>query len=498
MPRFEEAGVYGVGFGRDPNVRSLVAGAAELSPKDRERRIEAISGVTERNSSVALGNFIELASRPGSTVLAKATYADPKEKVSIVRLRAVARTEKAPTGYDDVLGHTVKVEWLGSADLRIKTKAFNKIAATLTPIKLADALDIVGGEEVVATEAPAIEVQTAKPETEAKSAGKFDPPTVSPTLPKNLILYGPPGTGKTFRALELAAQFGERRRMVTFHPGFAYEEFVEGLRPASDGKGGPIRYDVLPGVFRQACEAARSAPDTPHLLVIDEVNRANLASVLGELITLIEEDKRGVEVTLPYSKSPFSVPGNLWIVGTMNTADRSIALMDIALRRRFTFQEIGVDYEALRTDFAKCEDPELAELDLPAILAAMNERLRYLLDRDHQIGHAWLFGVRSLSDLRDRFAGRILPLLAEYFFDDWSRACLVLGEHPSKTRPTDLIRKRVVSDAEKKRLFGDAIGDGSERTLYDPSEPATWQPAHFAKIAPDPAQSIAEANGDAA
>ena len=205
---------------------------------------------------------------------------------------------------------------------------------------------------------------------------------------------------------------------------------MEGLRPTSDGKGGPIRYAVVPGTFLQACEAARSEADAPHLLVIDEINRANLASVLGELITIIEEDKRGVSVTLTYSKVEFSVPGNLWIVGTMNTADRSIALMDVALRRRFIFQEVGVDYEALAADFAECQDPELEDIDLRAILQVMNERLRYFLDRDHQIGHAWLFGVRSLADLRQRFAGRILPLLAEYFFDDWSRACLVLGEQP--------------------------------------------------------------------
>ena len=296
----------------------------------------------------------------------------------------------------------------------------------------------------------------------------------------------------------MAAQFGNRKRTVSFHPGFAYEEFVEGLRPTSDGQGGPIRYEVVPGVFRQACEAARAAPDDPYLLVIDEVNRANLASVLGELITVIEEDKRELPVTLPYSKVEFSVPGNLWIVGTMNTSDRSIALMDIALRRRFTFREVGVDYAALTADFAECQDPELAGLDLSAVLRAMNERLRYLLDREHQIGHAWLFGIRSVADLRRRFAGRILPLLAEYFFDDWSRACLILGEHTMKVRATDLIAKRKIGPAEKKRLFGDAATHGSERVLYDPGEPTTWELGHFTKICPEPPHAEAEPVEDAA
>lgn len=488
LPRFQEARVYGVGFGAEPGVRSLVAGAAELAPGERKRRAQAIASTTEKNASVALTNFIELAARPGSIVLAKATYADATAKVSIVRVRGIARTGKPPTGYDDALGHTIPVEWLGNADLRIRTKAFNKIAAALAPIKLADALDIIGGEEAAATE-----------ETGGSAAVPPSPPSAQPALPKNLILYGPPGTGKTFRALgEMAAQFGQRKRTVSFHPGFAYEEFVEGLRPTSDGQGGPIRYEVVPGIFRQACQAAQAAPEAPYLLVIDEVNRANLASVLGELITVIEEDKRGVPVTLPYSKEDFSVPGNLWIVGTMNTADRSIALMDVALRRRFIFREVGVDYAALGADFAECQDPELAGLDLPAVLRAMNERLRYLLDREHQIGHAWLFGVRSLVDLRERFAGRILPLLAEYFFDDWSRACLVLGEHPTKARPTDLIVKRVIGQAEKKRLFGDAATNGPERVLYDPGEPTSWELGHFAKIYPGPPSAEAEPLGDAA
>ena len=494
LPRFREAGVYAVGFGAEPHVRSLVEGAAELPPDQRKLRAQQIAGVAEKNASVALANFIELAARPGSIVLAKATYADPKTNVSISHIRGVARTSKPPTGHDDALGHTMLVEWLGDADLRIRTKAFNKIAATLTPIKLADALDIIGGEEVGTINGP-VDVENLPPTED--ELGKVS--SAQPTLPKNLILYGPPGTGKTFRALgEMATQFGDRKRTVTFHPGFAYEEFVEGLRPTSDGKGGPIRYEVVPGVFRQACEAARAAPEAPYLLVIDEVNRANLASVLGELITIVEEDKRGTLVTLPYSKVEFSVPGNLWIVGTMNTADRSIALMDVALRRRFTFREVGVDYAALAADFAECQDPGLAGLDLPAVLRAMNERLRYLLDREHQIGHAWLFGVRSLADLRERFAGRILPLLAEYFFDDWSRACLVLGEHSTKGRPTDLITKRVIGQAEKKRLFGDAAINGSDRVLYDPGEQTSWKLEHFTKICPEPPPVGAEPVGETA
>jgi hypothetical protein len=307
-----------------------------------------------------------------------------------------------------------------------------------------------------------------------------------PNIPRNLIIYGPPGTGKTRRLLrEIAPQFGDRFEMVTFHPGCAYEEFVEALRPVSDGQNGPVRYDVVPGIFRRACERASAEPEAPFLLAIDEINRANLANVLGELITLIEEDKRGngARVTLPYSKLPFSVPANLWVVGTMNTADRSIALMDIALRRRFIFEELMVDYDALAEDFASSSDPQLNGIDLARILYSMNRRLQLLLDRDHQIGHAWLFGIRSLADLRARFAQRILPLLAEYFFDDWSRAALVLGEDPKTAAGTDLIVKTSMKPQDQQRVLGRIVRDGGDFCLYDQGKPASWGVAHFAKIA---------------
>lgn len=249
----------------------------------------------------------------------------------------------------------------------------------------------------------------------------------------------------------------------------------------------------MPGVFRRICQRALDHPELPFLLIIDEINRANLAAVLGELITLVEEDKRDKgRVTLPYSKEPFTVPGNLWIVGTMNTADRSIALMDVALRRRFVFEEVGVSYTALTEDFAACNDPEIKNLDLAGVLQTMNERLRLLVDREHQIGHAWLFGVRSLDDLKERFSRRILPLLAEYFYDDWSRVCLVLGEDPEKTATTDLIRKTMVSRDRQRELIGRTVGDGGPLVLFDQGDPSEWTADHFAKILPATSDDEAE------
>ncbi len=209
---------------------------------------------------------------------------------------------------------------------------------------------------------------------------------------------------------------------VTFHQSFAYEEFVEGLRPRVT-ESGQIMYEVAAGVLRRACQAAQSQPNKRFLLIIDEINRANIAKVFGELITLIEDDKRlgmanEVTLTLPYSGETFGVPANLYILGTMNTADRSIALLDLALRRRFTFVELVPQHSLLST---------VHHVDLGAVLRCLNARISALLDRDHQIGHSYLYGVRDISALRFAWYYRIVPLLQEYFYNDGERLRAVLG-----------------------------------------------------------------------
>ncbi len=168
-----------------------------------------------------------------------------------------------------------------------------------------------------------------------------------------------------------------------------------------------------------------------YVLIIDEINRGNVSQIFGELITLIEDDKRignteSLEVTLPYSKEKFGVPSNLYIIGTMNTADRSVEALDAALRRRFSFEEIPSKPELIAT-VGKTKNGELGEINLVELLETINKRIEVLLDKDHQIGHSYFLSVSNIQDLKKAFQCKIIPLLQEYFFGDYGKIGLVLG-----------------------------------------------------------------------
>ena len=248
---------------------------------------------------------------------------------------------------------------------------------------------------------------------------------------KNLILQGPPGTGKTFIARRIAWCVIGRKdngpiEMVQFHQSYAYEDFVQGYRPTDDGG-----FTLKDGVFHRFCERARAKPDTPHVFIIDEINRGNLSRIFGELLMLIEADKRSEDyaVALTYSDARFHVPANVHILGMMNTADRSLALVDYALRRRFAFETLepayGTDYG--RTAFeqyltAKGADPALARR-ISERMARLNETIRddRELGRGFEVGHSYFVpddGDEPSEDwYRHIVDTQIAPLLREYWFD---------------------------------------------------------------------------------
>ena len=249
---------------------------------------------------------------------------------------------------------------------------------------------------------------------------------------KNIILYGPPGVGKTHNYQRLISLIEKEKdknlkeifkiikrndkvklnnetyknienegrvKFLTFHQSYSYEDFIEGFRPNEEGK-----IELQDGIFKKICKEASENKDNKYYLIIDEINRGNISKIFGELITLIEEDKRdNYEVILPYSKKPFKIPSNIFIIGTLNSTDKSIATIDIALRRRFTFIKM-------------LPNPKLANPKAKKLMEKLNEFIKNNLSEDYQIGHSYF--MRDDLDLEFVIEYKIKPLIEEYFYGD--------------------------------------------------------------------------------
>ena len=225
---------------------------------------------------------------------------------------------------------------------------------------------------------------------------------------------------------------------VTFHPSYSYQDFVEGISVETIDIN-QIIYKAKDGIFKKICDRANNNSDYNYVLIIDEINRGDISSIFGELFTLLEDSKRKngkeeMSINLPYSKDDkgnpkrLTVPSNLYIVATMNTVDKSIALIDVALRRRFDFEECMPKYDLNELKI-------YTEIDLPKLLSSINERITILKNEHYQIGHSYFLNIDSLEKLIEIMKKNIIPLLQEYFYDDWQSICAVLNqsyEHQNK------------------------------------------------------------------
>jgi 5-methylcytosine-specific restriction protein B len=293
---------------------------------------------------------------------------------------------------------------------------------------------------------------------------------------KQVILYGPPGTGKTYWAeracLELAAKkaFGKHYeklndserliikgdghanglvRMCCFHPSYSYEDFIEGIKPSVVNN--QTVFELRPGIFKNLCEDALKNPAYNYYLIIDEINRGDISRIFGELITIIEAGKRGKQMLLPLSGQVFSVPENVYIVATMNTADRSIALLDVALRRRFGFIELMPDYSLLEIS--------IEGLPLGLWLKELNKRICENVGRDArnlQIGHSYFMEngrvIKEFDKLCKVIHEDVIPLLEEYCYGDYTSIAKIIGEGLVDTS-NQVIRHDLFNIARKSELI---------------------------------------------
>ena len=287
-------------------------------------------------------------------------------------------------------------------------------------------------------------------------------------------------TGKNFETTYQGGKVFKIKPEESNHPHSSYGANIEHIINVYNDKNDQTFYNIsyLKGISKYIKEKYNPNKEKPvhkknYVLIIDEINRGNISRIFGELITLIEKSKRlgneeGITVTLPYSEEDFGIPNNLYIIGTMNTADRSIALLDTALRRRFRFEEMMPDLEQLN-------DIKVGEIKIKELLSSMNQRIEALYDRDHQIGHSCFLVLKNnenIETLKDIFKYEILPLLQEYFYDDWEKIDLVMNRN-------NFLKSKNLANM-KDNDFVD-----KEKKLWSVDEQALSQPELYEKIYTD-------------
>ncbi len=348
--------------------------------------------------------------------------------------------------------HQRPVEWLNLEEWQMPIH--EGLRSTVREIKR-HSENIVETERRSQTGAPPVKPQEPDPKTKRHIRLGGISGRIQAVLDRKcqVILYGPPGTGKTYwaerAANDLAAistfgmQFddldasskmvitgdGESPgivRLCCFHSAYGYEDFLEGYRPQTID--GSVSFELRDGVFKRICRDAAVRPNDSFYLIVDEINRGDIPRIFGELLTILEKDKRTKRIILPVSQEVFTIPRNVFVIGTMNTADRSISLLDAALRRRFGFVEMMPDGTVLR-------DSVVAGIPLRAWFDALNTRIREHVGRDArnlQIGHSYLMQggspMKDMASLKRAIRDDIIPLLEEYCYEDYGTLGHILGE----------------------------------------------------------------------
>jgi len=344
------------------------------------------------------------------------------------------------------LAHRRPVKWLSVVQWETPVDEFSRTNPTVREVKQYRNLVEAERRILEAKYSPAPPVSRTRPQTPRLEG---IPGRIQAILNRKgqVILYGPPGTGKTYWAeqtardlaalnifddLYAALSVDQQQRITThyvklcsFHPSYGYEDFLEGYRP--ELVNGQMTFVRRDGIFKRLCDVARTEPDRNFYLIIDEINRGDIPRIFGELLTVLEKDKRGKAILLPVSERAFEVPRNVYIIGTMNTADRSIALLDTALRRRFGFLELMPDYGVL-------ENAAIEGIPLAPWLKALNQRIVEHVGRDArnlQIGHAYLLHdgkpIASFARFARIVQEDIIPLLEEYCYEDYDTLESILG-----------------------------------------------------------------------
>jgi 5-methylcytosine-specific restriction enzyme B len=446
-PLMRDGGVIAIGW---PALGDLSGARPEMAAKEKLRAL-----LTERypNTPQYIGKaakeILDFAAttQPGDLVIAC------EGETAIAVGRVTGSYQFATDGQPDC-PHRIPVTWLDVGDWAIPNPS-GLLQRTFVPADKHPANVVAIERRILGAISPLAPAPATKPTGPMASLAGW-PAHIALVLErkKQVIVYGPPGTGKTYwaeeTARELAARKAYRRawshllpeeqkrvfdptgatrslvRMCCFHPGYGYEDFLEGYRPETVN--GQLTFVQRDGVFKRLCQDAAAQPDVDFFLIVDEINRGDLPRIFGELLMVIETSKRGRPVTLAMSGQPFVVPTNVYLIGTMNTADRSIALLDKALRRRFGFVELLPEETALK-------DATVKSLPIWAWLESLNRRLCEHLGRDArnlQIGHAYFLvdgkPVLDPETFRRILREDVLPLLEDYCYDDWPTLEKILGK----------------------------------------------------------------------